>query len=498
MAANTQPKPSFSPYRHWGIGFHVGFLVFIVLSVVVMINYLSRDYSTRFYLSPHTRNPLSPQTIQLLRSLTNQVQVIVYYDRDDPYFGTVVSLLNEYHRVSPRISVRVVDHTRDVGAAQQLKVKYAFLAASSANNAASAKNAIIFDAGEGRVKPVDGDQLTERVPELKPNQTYRLRATAFLGERAFTSTLATVINPKPLKAYFLQGHGEHQFDSGEKLEGYLKLASVIRENYAQVDSLSLLTTNATVPADCSLLVVAGPTHPLAETELAKIDQYLNQGGHSMLVLFNAASLKNGNTGLEGILAKWGVDVTAKVIEEPEKNIRGTGVIADVFSRSHPIVNPLWHMQLPLYLVSPRSIGALRASNRPDAPVVEELVFSSPRSYVRESVKREERSYPLAVAVEKGAIPGVVTGTTRLVVAGDSLFLANAAIQSVANRDFASFAANWLLDRHQLLGGLGPRPVAEYTLVMTKAQLRSLQWILLAGMPGGVLLLGVVVWFWRRS
>ena len=44
-----------------------------------------------------------------------------------------------------------------------------------------------------------------------------------------------------------------------------------------------------------------------------------------------------------------------------------------------------------------------------------------------------------VAVEKGAIKDVITerGSTRMVVVGDSLFLANHQIDSAANRDFAA-------------------------------------------------------------
>jgi len=69
---------------------------------------------------------------------------------------------------------------------------------------------------------------------------------------------------------------------------------------------------------------------------------------------------------------------------------------------------------------------------------------------------------------------------------------------LANRDFVGYAVNWLLDRTQLLEELGPRPITEYRLVMTKSQLQTAQWILLAGMPGAVLLFGGLVWLRRRK
>jgi len=104
-------------------------------------------------------------------------------------------------------------------------------------------------------------------------------------------------------------------------------------------------------------------------------------------------------------------------------------------------------------------------------------------------KQTPYQFPLIVAVEGGA--------TRAVVAGDSIFLDNAHIDLLANRDFAIAATDWLLDRTQLLESLSGYPVSEYKLVMTSSQFQKTQWILLGGMPGGVLLLGGLVWLRRR-
>src|SRR5512135_523616 len=102
MAADPDPKPSFSPYRKWGIGLHVALLALVVLSVVVMVNYISHDYFLRFHLSTRTRIELSPRTVGLLRSLTNQVKVTLYYDTEDEeaLFSTVSDLLAEYRLVN--------------------------------------------------------------------------------------------------------------------------------------------------------------------------------------------------------------------------------------------------------------------------------------------------------------------------------------------------------------------------------------------------------------
>jgi hypothetical protein len=492
MATVPHSRPSFSPYRKWGMGLHVFLLVVIVLSVVVMVNYISRDFFLRFHTSTRTRIELSPRTLGLLRSLTNQVKVTLYYDTDEDgsLYGTVMDLLGEYRLVNPRITVQTVDYMRDPPLAAKVKAKYNLSAPTD-------KNLVIFDC-ERKVKLLPGDMLASYVVEQVANEApnskellFRRKPTAFLGEIAFTAALLDVTSPKPLKAYFLQGHGEHQIDSGDELAGYLKLAAILRQNYIQIESLSLLGASA-VPMDCNLLVIAGPRDVIPGVELDKIEQYLDQGGR-LLALFNFYSVGK-DTGLERILAKWGVDVGHNVVKDPDNTISGSDVIVSRFGK-HALVNSL--LQSRLHLILPRSVGQLKLrAQAADAPRVEEIAFSGPRASAGSDIGD---TFPLMVAVEKGAIRDVITerGSTRMVVVGDSLFLGNRQIDSAANRDFAAAAANWLLERTQLLAGLGPRPITQYKIVLTQTELHQAQWVLLAGLPGCVLFLGGLVWLRRR-
>ena len=50
----------------------------------------------------------------------------------------------------------------------------------------------------------------------------------------------------------------------------------------------------------------------------------------------------------------------------------------------------------------------------------------------------------------------------------------------------------------LLEGIGPRPVKEFRLTMTRDQLEKVRWLLLGALPGGVLAFGWLVWLVRRK
>ena len=487
MAAKSQP--SFSPGRRWKIGFDVVLRAALVLAVVVMVNYLGAKFYGRFYLSSQSELKLSPRSLSVVHSITNHVAVTVYYDKSDDWYPTIIALLNEYRSANPNISVKTVDYLRDAGEAQKIKAQYKLSLATD-------KDLVIFDCG-GHVKIVNGEALTQVKLEQVPNpnqREFRKKPVAFNGEMMFTTMLLAVENPKPFKAYFLQGHGEPSLsDSGDT--DYQKFGAVLAENYIATVPLTLIGDNA-VPDDCNLLIIAGPRTAFSDAELQKIDQYLTQGGR-LFVLFNYFSIKHP-TGLEPILQKWGVNAISDVVVDRKSTTSGQDVIVYNFNE-HTFVNPL--TQLALQLILPRPISKVDWQNPPsDAPKVDELAFSGPDSTLMGDSTAAPRSYPLMAAVEQKAVPSVAStrGTTRIVVVGDSFFLGNRQIESGANRDCAGYAANWLLDRTVLLEGIGPRPVTEFRLTMTRAQQKNVRWLLLGALPGGVLALGWLVWLARRK
>lgn len=492
MSTEPPSKPSFSPYRRWGIGFNVCLVTLVVFAVVVMVNYLSHDYFYRFHLSSFGRIPLAPRTVSFLHSITNQVNIILYYDKDDPMYSMVSELLNEYKDANKNLKVRTVDYLRDASTALQLKDKYHFLAAPTA------KNFIIFDCG-GNVKAVDGNSMAKYILEQVPNEQereFRRRPVAFEGERAFTWALMVVTNPKPFNAYLLEDEGEHSITSDDEGMGFTKFASVLAQNVVKPNKLSLLGTNS-IPEDCSLLVIAGPTDRLPDSALAKIEQYLNQGGR-LFVMFDFRSASK-ETGLEALLTKWGVRVGTNIIKDPENTTQANlmDMKVSTFSKS-AIVNAL--QDLRLHMVLPRAISKVQVGPAAaDAPVVDLLAFSGPKAFADQNPSLGQQAFPLIASVEKGGIKGVVTerGTTRIIVTGDAIFLGNHYIDSAANRDFAGYAINWLLDRPQLLDGLPPRQIKEYSVSMTRSQQKSAEWLLLGGMPGFALAVGSLVWLRRR-
>ncbi len=502
MANDTALPTSFSARRRWGIFFSVIISMAAVTALVVMANYLGARYYARLTLSAQARAGISRQTLGLLKSITNDVKVVVYYDHNDDLYDSIRALLNEYHLRNPKISVKLVDYLVDTGTAAAIKEKYKdYMGAIGAN-----KNLVIFDCNGRPPKIIPGEMLghytysqeAEAAGKDEKERHYTKSIDLFNGETMFSGALLAVTSTKPMVAYFLEGHGEHPSDNAKDVGGYNKFEAVLDVNYVKCGVITNLLGTNDIPADCNLLIIAGARKRFP-TELEKIKDYLAQGGR-MFVLFN---FNASGTGLEPILADYGVGVDAgqNVVRDASHSSEPSGeandLIVNDFNPDHPLVNPLLGSALELIL--PRAIVANTNKTGPDGPKAVELAFAEETAKIGNSPLPAGRRIPLMVAVEKaGAKAGFPErGTTRIVVAGDSYFLDNQLIEAAYNRAFAGYAVNWLLERRQLLEGVGPRRVVEYKLLMTKAQMSSVLWIFLAGMPGVFLALGGAVWLRRR-
>lgn len=498
-------QPSFVPARRFTTALSVAISVLAALVVVVTLNYLAvnRTVWRRDFSGAETRS-LSPLTVQTLVGLTNEVKVTVLFSSESTLFPHVDRLLREYSVRQPLVKVQHIEYLRSPGAAELAKVR--FKLGSVANDL------VVFESG-GRQFVVTSADLTvynnEDIKSLMGGQHVEIRRAGFRGEERFTAAIASVSEGVVYRAVYLQGHGEHPGDSDEAIMGYAKFNGLlVNERNLQLQPLKLAGTTNEIPADCQLLIIAGPTAPFLAAELNQIEAFLQRGGRLLALLHPYAVGRN--TGLENLLAKWSVVCPPMYAGDEQL----TYTTLDVQSKSfgaHALMAPLRRAEGTLYFPLPRVVAPMPADRLPaDAPKAEVLITTSEKGMTKSRIKDDDAAFdpardkrgitvPLAVAAEKGGVAGVSAGrgATRLVVIGDSTMFGNKTLDDANNRDFAGLCVSWLLDRPQALA-IGPKPVNEYRLNLTEKQLSALRWTLIGALPGGVLVLGWLVWLRRRS
>lgn len=484
---------SFSPLRRLSIAASVGLSILCVLALAGMANYLAQHYAPRFYWGASADYRLSALTLGALESLTNEVRITVFFDRERAPYPAVRALLREYAAHSARLHIEELDYTRNPAAAQEFRRRFPLTVREGED-----PDLVLFESG-GRTKVVAARDLRDYDVRALIRGEPEARPVAFKGEVLFTSAINAVCEGRTRRLYFLEGHREHDFRSDTPQTGYRELATLLEEDNIEVAGLSL-TGVEEVPADAELVVIAGARDPLTPRELSQLDRYLRRGGRLLVLLPYRAT-----TGLENLLADWGIDAGDSLVLDAENSDRSGVVIVSRFGK-HPVTRPLGGSRV--FMILPRATEGKPVATILGAPArIEPLLLSGTNSVVVTTfIGASYRFRPndrigtntLAVAVERGALPGLAAslGTTRILAVGDSAMFANQFLQLGANRHFARSSINWLLDRSHLLGGIPPIPIRVYQVSLTNFQSRMLRFLLLGVLPGTALTLGFFVW-WRR-
>jgi ABC-type uncharacterized transport system involved in gliding motility auxiliary subunit len=320
----------------------------------------------------------------------------------------------------------------------------------------------------------------------------------FKGEEQFTSAILGVVSPKVPKIYFVTGHGEHDPDSAAE-DGMSQLRELLKRDNLEVSKATLLS--GSVPADCDLLVIAGPKTPLTDVEKSTLSGYLEKGGRALVLLDPVLAKQQRASGLEEFLKAYGVLVNDDLVIDPARKLPFFDLSAVYVSdfRSHPAVDGL--QGLAVLLPVARSVTTVSAPGANSTI----LLTTSDKGWgetnldrlvgtgqAEKDAKDTPGPVPLGVAAqsEKDKDEG-----WRLAVFGNSAFATNAQIANAGNVNLALNAVNWLAKQEQALG-IAARSPEQVQLFLSAAQMRNVFLISLVGLPVLAIVLGVAVW-WRR-
>ena len=120
--------------------------------------------------------------------------------------------------------------------------------------------------------------------------------------------------------YFLTGHGERDPENFDQRDGYSTLAAYIKRDNIVVQKWNLQEQQS-FPTNAAALVIAGPKKKFTELEQTALEQYLKNRGRILIMLDPKTE-----SGLEGFLKKWGVQVDNDLVMRKAGVILGTEII----------------------------------------------------------------------------------------------------------------------------------------------------------------------------
>lgn len=467
-------------FRQGLSGLNLAVTLVLLAMLFIFINFIS---SRRYFRADLTRakvTALSDKTKQVVGQLQEPLTVIVFYQPNHRLYQLVSDLLDEYEELSPKVKVEYVDPDQDIAKAQQLAKQFQI----------DRTNLVVFESG-GRHKYLSDTELAEY--DYTAMQSGGAPAVqAFTGEEAFTSAILAVTQRVQPVLWMSTGHGEKSLEDAQP-PGLADFKRFLERENMRVEAKPLLE-QPEVPAEVRAVLIAGPTKKFLEQETALLQAYLDKGGRVLALLDPLTE-----TGLEDLLATWGVSVGRDIVVDPARQLPFVSA-ANLFVTTYTQHAIVEKMQTFMTLF-PLARSVQPAKDLDQSLNVTSLALTSAQGWGETTTTSEEFQFnegadakgpvSIAVAVEKRTQP-----PTRLVVVGDSDFVSNSQLSQVGNLDLALGALHWLTDQEQLIG-IRPKPLESYKVTLSASQLNGLFWFSFAVFPCCALVLGTGVWWTRR-
>jgi ABC-type uncharacterized transport system involved in gliding motility auxiliary subunit len=460
--------------RSTKFGINSAVSVLLLIGVLALVNYLGHQHQKRFDMTTENLYSLSDESVKVAGEVKTDIRIKAFYPGgEEP--GTR-RLLGLYSNQNSKISVEFIDPDKQ----PQLAKEYGEIQYDVQRNPMTGQQTIlgtvILDAGEGKI---------ERI-EKQDNVT----------EEDVTNALTKIVKGEKKAIYFVSGHGEKALEGTDR-EGYQVANGELGRAGYTVKSLNL-AQDLKIPADASVVVIAGPkTEPFPQ-EAEVLTTYLNSGGSVLLMLDPPPS-----AAMKDFTEKWSINAgNNRVIDAS-----GMGQLLGKGPDS-PLVTTYGNHKI-LEKFNVMTFFPLARSIQPAMPpvaglTVEPLIQSSPNSWGESDLTSNKVGFD-----EKTDIRGPITiaavatkdapegKKTRLIVFGDSDFAMNANFGNQGNGNLFVNTLKWLA-RDENFISIKTKSPSDRPLTMTETGGRTVSFVVRLLFPGSVLVAGIFVWSRRRK
>ena len=433
----------------------------LLLTAVGLLGWLSNKHAIQFDWTSNKRNTLSQSSIDLLHTLKQPVTVSVYVQDDETVHAAIKEILQRYQREKKDFKFHLINPDIDFESAQR-----------------------------------DG---VERYGQVIIKYNNNKESVASLSEQTISNALLRLSRAGDRKVVFLKGHGERSVSNDDNTS-YSKLVTELTAKGFTVEAHNLLLS--TLPADTAVLVLAAPDRELLEGEIAHIKTYIDDGG-SLLWMMDPGDAQ----GTEELASKLGIRFVPGIVVDNNTNLRNTlriqhpAMIPVLDYAPHPVTENIQYNTL-----FPISQGIEQVDKTFNGSVIAQ---SLPQSWAETGAVNDE----VAFEPEKGDTQGPVgivmalertiadksspkKATQRIIVTGDSDFLANSYIGAGANLALGLNMFNWLAGDDDIIA-IEPRDAPDTQLQLDDTEVMLIGTGYFIVLPAGLILAGVVIWMRRR-
>ena len=450
--------------------------VLAMLGILIAINYIANRQTKRWDLTGGQQFSLSDQSKKIVADLKQPLAVRIYYQTGA--IDAVRDKIDPYMQAGSKITVDYIDAEKNPARAQQ-----------------------------------DGVQQYGTVIMEYAGRSERITT---LEEQDVTNAIIKLIEGKAKKAYFVQGHGERDTVSTDRM-GYSQVATRLKNDNYDVAKVAL-AQEGKLPDDATVVVIAGPQTDYLPQEVEVLKTYLAAGGKLVIMIDvqakpDAAPLTN----LIALAKDWGIAIGNDLIVDASGMGRAFGAGPEVPVAmnypTHPITDRFAAMSA--YRLA-RSASPIEGGT--NGHIAQRVVESSARSWAESDLASLKAGVQVSLDPAKGDKPGPVAiasavaaaatnaaasadasapkPESRVVVIGDSDFIGNDLLAFQGNGDLFMNMVNWAAQQENLIA-IRPKDPQNRGITLTEGQREGIFWLAIVLIPGLFLAAGVATWWKRR-
>jgi len=490
-------------------GLHAIVTSVLFLGICMVVYAFAQHGKWSWDLTQEGRRQLSNQTVQVLKNLDKDVDIICFFLQVD----------DELVRIAQDKTSRFLEQCRQYTSHLRIefldpKIERARLEGLNITHASTQGTVVIRCGNRQKVITLQG-------------------ASPRLEERDFTNALINVVRDAQPEIDFLTGHGERNIEDKDEQKGGTLFKKLLEGESYSVERIAIRITHPEVLADCDVLVInglgmSGPQSDLHPEEIRAIQAYLDRGGRLLILLDPWRKIVTAENQVEQLTpwleqryriivgndmaisptSRWTIEFSGD--KTPFTGMEPTDEFRGCFNAGHRITQTF---DQKILFQAARTVRL--AEKLPDKVVGTELLRTTPDFYAetdlallstqgKASKSPDEMEGPLSMAVAVAAKTDTLIGDSgqtrdaRLVVVGDSDFASNGQVAAIpGNLNFLLNIMAWLTENEELIA-IRPSGKQDPPVFLSDFDQRAIVWVAVLGAVQTVIAAGFVVHLLRRK
>ncbi len=520
-AVEAKPKKNLKKLKFGSISaVTIVLVIAVVIAANIVCGLLMQRYPIKLDLTPDNRHEISDESIEVLKSIDKDVEIIVTTTEDYftmlgtsyeqmfyQYYGVVVEcpfdiipeLLDKYSVYAEsgkgNIDVSYVNITKNPDVVTELNKYY---------NGEITEGGIVVRCGE-RVKFISAAEVEAMITPSQ-NSTQNNIVMTFAGESTITSAIKAVTDANPVRAAIVSSiNGGGLFDQTHSIIAGSLAGFMTKNGYdcVEID----IGTDALNPEDYDVIVIPAPSVDFTPDIITKLGDFLyNDGKYEKDMIYVQNGYATQLPNISEFLAEWKIQIEPSVVVDEENMIQAA--IASLGQMTYaPSVKiadtetagTIENASLPIIAPQARPITILNKNNE---AIVKEIIKSSDSAvtYAGQEQVGDKSAYNVVVKARKETSDGLnITGSDILVIG--SPFMLDSAVLSGSNTySNASVLLNVINETtgKEASAVIPEKVFDQYTLSLTQGSARLILVVVVVVIPLLIGIAGLCVLLWRKN